>query len=563
MKIILYICNLLHKFSVMRQFVFIFLSFILLSCRSYDVNRTLQDVDSYIMTRPDSALTVLEGMSRDVLRTERQRAHHALLHAMALDKNYIDVSEDSIASVAVNYYSRKGPMKYRARAYYYLGLAYYYQQDYDRAILEFTKAEKAAEGSDSLYWGMTKSIQADAYNQTYNDVEEIKCLLDAKKIYNELYDNYKVQTVNLRLAKAYSNSFAYQKSDSLFRSLINSKDTDSLIYIYALNGYAFLKATQSDLKSDIMQSVSIYDQTSADNPACMTTQDYWAYAYALNVAGRAKESSDVANQLICIDTTSSTPYWLYRISKYNNNIREAFAYLEESNSKDSDVVTDVLNQALASVQRDYYESESELAEYKAKGRTFAMTSVVTICLLILALGYFAVSKYVRKQINEKDRYINYADEVSRQLKALQIEADAMPALKRKYIELYKDKFESLRVLCDNYLLYQDRTDAEKKMYSRVVTMINEIRGDKTSIGELESILDKDLDGLMTALRSEIKAKEVDYSIYAYSIIGFDATTISNLLDLSVNQVYIRKSRIKRQIENSDSENKARFLEMLS
>ena len=192
-----------------------------------------------------------------------------------------------------------------------------------------------------------------------------------------------------------------------------------------------------------------------------------------------------------------------------------------------------------------------------------MTSVVTICLLILALGYFAVSKYVRKQINEKDRYINYADEVSRQLKALQIEADAMPALKRKYIELYKDKFESLRVLCDNYLLYQDRTDAEKKMYSRVVTMINEIRGDKSSIGELESILDKDLDGLMTALRSEIKAKEVDYSIYAYSIIGFDATTISNLLDLSVNQVYIRKSRIKRQIENSDSENKSRFLEMLS
>ena len=56
---------------------------------------------------------------------------------------------------------------------------------------------------------------------------------------------------------------------------------------------------------------------------------------------------------------------------------------------------------------------------------------------------------------------------------------------------------------------------------------------------------------------------MDYSIYAYSIIGFDATTISNLLDLSVNQVYIRKSRIKRQIENSDSENKSRFLEMLS
>ena len=563
LKIILYICSVLHKFTVMRYTIFILLSFILLSCRSYDANRVLQDVDNYIMTRPDSALTVLEGVERRALRTERQRAHHALLYAMALDKNYIDVSEDSIAGVAVDYYSRKGPMKYRARAYYYHGLAYYYQQDYDRAILEFTKAEKAAEVSDSLYWGMTRSFQADVYNRTYNDIEEIKCLLDAKKIYSELYDNYKVQTVNLRLAKAYSNSFEYQKSDSLFRDLINSQDADSLIYIYALNGYAFLKATQSDLQSDVIHAVNIFDQVVADNSDCMTTQDYWAYAYALNVTGRSKESAEMVNQLISIDTTSSTPYWLYRIAKYNNNLREALKYLEESNSRDSDIETDILNQAIALVQRDYYESESELAEYKAKGRTFALISVIIIFVLILVLGYFTVSRYVRKQNDDKDRYISYADEVSRQLKALQTEADAMPALKRKYIELYKEKFESLRVLCDNYLLYQDRTDAEKKMYSRVVAMINEVRGDKNCIGELESILDKDLDGLMTALRSEIKAKEVDYSIYAYSIIGFDATTISNLLDLSINQVYIRKSRIKRHIENSDSENKARFLEMLS
>lgn len=547
----------------MRQSVFIFLSFILLSCRSYDVNRTLQDIDSYIMTRPDSALTVLEGMDRDALRTECQKAHHALLHAMALDKSFIDVKEDSIASIAVNYYSKKGPMKYRARAYYYLGLSYYYKQDYDRAILEFTKAEKVAQVSDSLYWGMTRSFQADVYNRTYNDVEEIKCLLDAKRIYTELYDEYKVQTVNLRLAKAYSNSFEYQLSDSLFKSLINSEDTDSLINIYALNGHAFLKATQSDIQSDILSSANIYDKTVADNPDCMTTQDYWAYAYALNVIGRSDESYELVNQLISIDTSSSTPYWLYRISKYNNNESKALKYLEESNSKDSDVITDILNQALASVQRDFYESESEHAEYKAKSRTYALISVVIIFFLLLSLGYFVFSSYLKKQKDEKDRYINYAEEVSRQLKALQREADAMPALKRKYIDLYKEKFESLRLLCDNYLLYQDRTDAEKKMYSRVVAMINEIRGDKSSIGELESILDKDLDGLMTVLRSEIKAKEVDYSIYAYCAIGFDATTISNLLDLSVNQVYIRKSRIKRQIENSDSADKVRFLEMLS
>ena len=544
----------------MRHFVFIFLSFILLSCRSYDVNRTLQDVDSYIMTRPDSALTVLEGMSRDVLRTERQRAHHALLYAMALDKNYIDVSEDSIASVAVNYYSRKGPMKYRARAYYYLGLAYYYQQDYDRAILEFTKAEKAAEVSDSLYLGMTKSIQGHSYYETHNLEEVLNCFHKAYDIYSALSEYSKACSVMYKLISTYIAKLEFEKAEEMLLDLLDNNELRGNLRLRTLALYAYLNVAKPDRNPN--HSVQLYEQLINSNYS-LSNNDFWAYSFALSLVGRIAESRDITSELFVSDTSSAAYYWQYLIAKYDNDYKRALAYLEESNFRDNQVIITALNQSLSLAQRDYYESESELAEYKAKGRTYALVSVVIICLLILALGYFAFCRYIKKQKDEKDRYINYANEVSRQLKALQSEADAMPALKRKYIELYKDKFESLRVLCDNYLLYQDRTDAEKKMYSRVVDMIDEIRGDKNCIGELEFILNKDLDGLMTALRSEIKAKEVDYSIYAYSIIGFDATTISNLLDLSVNQVYIRKSRVKRQIENSDSENKTRFLEMLS
>ena len=544
----------------MRHFVFIFLSFILLSCRSYDVNRTLQDIDSYIMTRPDSALTVLEGMSRDVLRTERQRAHHALLYAMALDKNYIDVSEDSIASVAVNYYSRKGPMKYRARAYYYLGLAYYYQQDYDRAILEFTKAEKAAEVSDSLYLGMTKSIQGHSYYETHNLEEVLNCFHKAYDIYSALSEYSKACSVMYKLISTYIAKLEFEKAEEMLLELLDNNELRGNLRLRTLALYAYLNVAKPDRNPN--HSVQLYEQLINSNYS-LSNNDFWAYSFALSLVGRIAESRDITSELFVSDTSSAAYYWQYLIAKYDNDYKRALAYLEESNFRDNKVIITALNQSLSLAQRDYYESESELAEYKAKGRTYALVSVVIICLLILALGYFAFCRYIKKQKDEKDRYINYADEVSRQLKALQTDADAMPALKRKYVELYKEKFESLRLLCDNYLLYQDRTDAEKKMYSRVVDMIDEIRGDKNCIGELEFILNKDLDGLMTALRSEIKAKEVDYSIYAYSIIGFDATTISNLLDLSVNQVYIRKSRIKRQIENSDSENKARFLEMLS
>ena len=94
---------------------------ILFSCTPSQVKNQLLDVESYIMERPDSALAVLESMDRSLLVTEADRARHALLNAMALDKNFIDVSDDSLARLAVDYYSKRGDRKYYARALFYLG----------------------------------------------------------------------------------------------------------------------------------------------------------------------------------------------------------------------------------------------------------------------------------------------------------------------------------------------------------------------------------------------------------------------------------------------------------
>ena len=87
----------------------------LFSCTFRNVNNTLSDIESYIMERPDSALVMLESIDRGNLGTARIKAHHALLYAMALDKNYIDVTEDSIAKVATEYYLKHGPRRNYAR----------------------------------------------------------------------------------------------------------------------------------------------------------------------------------------------------------------------------------------------------------------------------------------------------------------------------------------------------------------------------------------------------------------------------------------------------------------
>lgn len=101
------------------------------------------------------------------------------------------------------------------------------------------------------------------------------------------------------------------------------------------------------------------------------------------------------------------------------------------------------------------------------------------------------------------------------------------------------------------------------MYSKVVSMINDIRTDMQDCSKFEDMLNADLNGIMRAVRNEIKMKEIDYIIFSYLIIGFDATTISRLIDTTVNTVYIRKSRIKRHIEESVAPHKNEFLTILS
>ena len=98
-----------------RFWILILASFVLLTptgCARFP-RRQLEDIESNLESRPDSALTALDAMSRRKLYTPALRAHHALLFSMALDKNYIDIADDSIARVAVDWYRFHKPLNHR------------------------------------------------------------------------------------------------------------------------------------------------------------------------------------------------------------------------------------------------------------------------------------------------------------------------------------------------------------------------------------------------------------------------------------------------------------------
>ena len=123
----------------MKRLFGILFIILLSGCSIREVKSKLDDVESYIAERPDSALVVLESIDSTALKTKGLKAHHALLHAMALDKNYIDVTDDSLANIAVKYYQKRGDKRNLVRSLYYKGLSYYYDEQYNNSILELSR----------------------------------------------------------------------------------------------------------------------------------------------------------------------------------------------------------------------------------------------------------------------------------------------------------------------------------------------------------------------------------------------------------------------------------------
>ena len=81
--------------------------------RKRETFRLLEDVDSYIEARPDSALAVLEGIDEDELGSREEKAKYALLMSMSLDKSYIDRTDFEVlqpAKILYIKYSSKPPM---------------------------------------------------------------------------------------------------------------------------------------------------------------------------------------------------------------------------------------------------------------------------------------------------------------------------------------------------------------------------------------------------------------------------------------------------------------------
>lgn len=161
--------------------------------RKSETFRVLEDVDSYIEARPDSALAVLEGIDKSELTSKGLEAKYALLMSMALDKNYIDRTDFEVLQPAIDYYESHGSATDKLRTFYYQGRIFYNKGEPEKTMECLIKSIDLGKDSDDI---ITKArnyyLQSSLYVQYYNREKIIECSLAAAEYYKTLerYDNY-------------------------------------------------------------------------------------------------------------------------------------------------------------------------------------------------------------------------------------------------------------------------------------------------------------------------------------------------------------------------------------
>ena len=172
----------------------ILLTAVLLITGSCDRNGAVWEMldmaENLMDSKPDSALTVLEGIPASKVKGKEVSARYALLKSMALDKNCIDTTTFDILQPAIDYYIKHGTPDEQLRTYYYQGRIYQNQGDDDSAMQSFMNGSDLGESiTDSLLLAHTLVAQGTLYFKQYKTGDFIHNNEEAAKLYGAIGKN--------------------------------------------------------------------------------------------------------------------------------------------------------------------------------------------------------------------------------------------------------------------------------------------------------------------------------------------------------------------------------------
>lgn len=534
-------------------------------CGNRQTAAVLDDVETYIQDRPDSALTALRAIDTTTLNSRRLHAQYALLLSMALDKNWIDTTDVNVVMPAVAYYDRHRPVSRRAKPYYYLGRIQYNGGHYDEAILSFTQAREYATGVENdRFKAMVFHAMGDTYNMSYL-FEEAYAMSDSSYLYClKTGDTVLINIALFQVAQNLNNLKRYRDAVSIYDTLVNdpSVQTNHNLFGRVLSGYAL--AVINDTQ-DYEKARKLYERCLANGGRFDNLTHWGAYAYSLANVGEIDKAKRIFNQL---EGRYGEQYayqaWKSRMERLQGNLPEAYALLVSSSERQTDRTREILSQSVVKAQRDYFGIQTRLLQEKEARRKTIEWLVACLFLMLFALIRMLYQRQVETMREEKEVLLRTIKELSDNLSEVKASSKKQEEhFFSRYVQLFHTHFQQMGMIHD--MLRNSQTEEGTDQLIRALrNMLRKQSMSRSKQQAFETMLNQELSDVMSLYRKEYPGqKEEDYRLVSFFFAGFDVPTICTLVGNKTKQaIYSKKSKLKQKIAKGSSPHKKQFIETM-
>ena len=376
--------------------------FCLTSCSRHSEHwQTINDMDAIIEERPDSVLNVLQEIDTDELIGDEERAKHAVLLSMALDKNYIDKTDFEVLQPAIDYYEDNGSATDKLRTYYYQGRIYQNQGNDASAMMSFVNAiDKGAESNDNLTKARTLVAQSTIYYSLMKWDKVYDVSIEAANYYFELgrINNYILSLLRCIGGCLQNNNYDKAKEllDKCYQHIENLPESIvSEIYSYNLLCLSYL-----DNADAVHQVINEYKEYVADNKI-----DYLVIAGAYTDI-RAYNEAESTLQKIDVSTFKDEyrvlKYYttLLKIYEHKDDFKSAYDVYNKFNELNDSIVLSIFESDTQFIEERYNLEMAKAKESEAKNkRTIAILACV-VALIGSLLVIFVIHRRLQQSRNK-------------------------------------------------------------------------------------------------------------------------------------------------------------------
>ena len=597
----------------------IFLLFILvalISCNDpKSVTETLYRAEALMNEYPDSAWAVLNTLSPDEMGQNSTRALYALLYTQAQDKTYRDEANDSLISVAVDYYRDTDDVRRKFLSYYYKGRVHFNTKDYLNATSCYMEAEQLADAVGDDYLAGLLYAELGRIYRLYYDYPKS---LDAHQKAAECYE---------RAGKIRHRNYMWLNQSNLFRSM-NEYDKAELLFRMTLDfakkeeDNALMKSCLGDLVMFCVEEERMMEaQTFYKELESVTDVDNVSASFLGSLVEMYTSTGDFVRAEQCLEKgwlcakscRDSINLYVSSAELYSCKGKGELAYQEllKGISLQNKEARQALQQPVLTAQRDYLSEKLEFEAYRLRmEKQLRILYVLFFSILLLAVAWILWRKLkiekekARKTIDELNNEMLQRDKESRcriesllaeledkdqsasaSILSLRSEFQKQKEDYHRYIQeaeelqhsleerlsqktvlvadVFKNWFASMSKLL-LVLLQKGKEEAKNKKLRKEITLWQEkyYEGNK-AYREVERLVNLYNDDAMLHFRHEMKwTDEADYRRTCYFFAGFSIHLIAMLMNETEDSVYQKRYRLRKYLESSDLLYKDLYLVML-